>query len=574
MELKQFGQVNFIRERFSRYLIYTISMQCSSPNELKRQCELIAENHEMKLVWLHGEDQSDEPQPNEDQSMPPVPELQAVDAPMDEVQVQELPVMEVSPLEHPTSEAPSPEASTPNRPSPDLQASELLVPEFDPSNELPPDPESKDNILNALNDDCLRELFETPTLSIWDLVSLAHVCKRFKRIAKLAFKSTFVDYERNFDGIELWRAREFFRTFGKSITSIDLTETEKASSDLIVRFMLEHCTKISKLGCEVYEPQTIVAMRSAMATIENLYLICWTRNFPALFDSHTVYPLKKLDLECIPGMLPAVHLPHLEHLHLEIRNCSADPIDTPFFEMNPQIKVLKLHFTTFSFGIDGILRHLPYIEELQLKQTSTGSDALEKTQSAADIFAQLKHLKRLHLHFTEWFNDTSASKVLEALIRGRVKLEHLSLYVYCNDDRLRICDAICQLKYLRQLEYAGLKDSELERVMNELRHLRHVDIGEVSTFKVVFNALKAGKRLTHANFKVVERLFEMSSTVDARALNEIHSIKQERRLRLNVEVSIQPQQLDTYEVRSCDFWSYRAFYKLYRILNEKMKNNS
>lgn len=72
-------------------------------------------------------------------------------------------------------------------PEPDFESEEDM--EDDPLLEAP-ETDSPNNILNALNDDCLRNIFERfETLSM--LCSISNVCVRFSEIAKQVFKSKY-----------------------------------------------------------------------------------------------------------------------------------------------------------------------------------------------------------------------------------------------------------------------------------------------------------------------------------------------------------------------------------------------
>lgn len=477
----ELGRINVLRQRNSRHLIYTISMQCTNLSELRRQCEITAENHNMTLVWLHGDEQQENLQPNPDQ---------------------------------PAIESP------------------LL------------DQQSEHHTLNALVDNCLREIFESSVLSLWDLLSLANVCKRFNRIAKQAFSSKYVDHESNFDDIELWRMKEFFRTFGELITTIDLAKVERASCDIVVRMMLEHCTKVTNLKCKVHEPETIVAMCPLMKSIESLTIECSTDNFPELFDPNTAYPMKHLALHSEKCSLPAMNFPHLEQLYLYEDEYDRNQWpDDPFFALNPQIKVLKLYILTFNFGIEHILRHLPNLAEFDMGNSLFGSPT-QITMSSAQIFAQLEHLKILRTSFYLVYADTSGSVILEALCNGQVELEQLS--VKDVKDVGRDTNAICRMKSIKQLELDRLDDTNLLRMVRELEHLERIQISYADSFEGICDALKDGKQLTDAEFKLIADSFEIS--IDRRILEEIDTMRQDRQIRLNVELTVYNRSLDTYPV--------------------------
>lgn len=89
--------------------------------------------------------------------------------------------------------------------------------------QVPPAQSSPSNILNALNDDSLRQIFDNDLLDMDDLCSLAEVCKHFNSIAKDAFPQK---YRRKVNEISeqnsLWRYDRFLRHFGSLIRTFKL----------------------------------------------------------------------------------------------------------------------------------------------------------------------------------------------------------------------------------------------------------------------------------------------------------------------------------------------------------------
>lgn len=52
----------------------------------------------------------------------------------------------------------------------------------------PPEQESPQHILNALNDDCLRSIFESNNMEWEDLCSIGSVCSRFNEIVRPVYR--------------------------------------------------------------------------------------------------------------------------------------------------------------------------------------------------------------------------------------------------------------------------------------------------------------------------------------------------------------------------------------------------
>lgn len=88
----------------------------------------------------------------------------------------------------------------------------------------PPEQDSPKNILNVLNDDCIREILKK--LHISTLIKVVDVCTRFNRIAKEAFLTKYrskiinifdLEWNRNPTSVQI---ENFLSEFGPIISSI------------------------------------------------------------------------------------------------------------------------------------------------------------------------------------------------------------------------------------------------------------------------------------------------------------------------------------------------------------------
>lgn len=82
--------------------------------------------------------------------------------------------------------------------------------------ETPAEPDSPLNILNMMNDDCLKEIFER--LPLRDLCSMADTCETFRRIAKEIFVVQFAKLKDEVKWLKFWQVESLFRNFGNQIT--------------------------------------------------------------------------------------------------------------------------------------------------------------------------------------------------------------------------------------------------------------------------------------------------------------------------------------------------------------------
>lgn len=114
----------------------------------------------------------------------------------------------------------------------------------------PSAPDSPSNILNALIDDCLLEIFRK--LHFSTLNDVANVCVRFNRIAKDAFTSKYHSKQINLLNLQFDRnpttttVKDFLKNFGNSIASLSNIKSGK-ETDLQLKLIDKYCKKLVKL---------------------------------------------------------------------------------------------------------------------------------------------------------------------------------------------------------------------------------------------------------------------------------------------------------------------------------------
>lgn len=395
------------------------------------------------------------------------------------------------------------------------------------------EPVTDQQILKRLNDDCLRLIFESSLLSLWDLKSLANVCTRFEHIAKLVFRSKYRDLANNFvvQKEDLWQTEEFVRTFGDIITSINLTRVADAKTDIELRMILEHCQNVIELECDVYEAASILAMRTLLPKLHRLKIRLHEANdFPRLFNASTQYQLEHL--HAINAILPELQLRQLVELHATANDTRKQSSIETFFVLNNRLTKLTLSNYDFDMGIGCIVRHLPELCELGLDRITFG----EHTINDAFHIARLEQLKTLRIRIRD--DRSTALLILQALHSGRVQLDCFSLDGFIDDDGL--IDAICQLKSIRRLKIDRLNEVYLMRLVHELTHLEHIIVDcERLPFHIIRDALRIALRLTRAKFKIRNPIFSAVWPKEE-IIREIDEIKRERRVELNVVLRQRP----------------------------------
>lgn len=127
----------------------------------------------------------------------------------------------------------------------------------------PPPPErleeaydtSSSYLLDALNDDCLREIFECNVLEPTDLFEIVRTCNRLNGLVKSAFKIRFGTHCFAFDTNRwpYYRCEMLLRHFGPLITSIRVHES-KVYEKIVLGMIGYHCRNLQRLECRRLEP--------------------------------------------------------------------------------------------------------------------------------------------------------------------------------------------------------------------------------------------------------------------------------------------------------------------------------
>lgn len=405
----------------------------------------------------------------------------------------------------------------------------------------PFDEPSTKHILTILNDDCLRLIFESSALNLWDLISIANVCKRFKRIANLVFRSKYRDLANKIviKQEDLWQTEEFVRTFGDSIAAINLTQVSEASTDIELRMILKYCKNVIELECELHEEQTIIELHPVITKLEKLDIRLRDANdFLRLFDVRLHYQLEKLKATNV--ILPEMPLPHLRELYAQANDTRKQLTIDRFFAFNRQLERLTLSNYDFDFSIGCILKYLPNLIDLGLEQVNFGASSHDD----AFAIAQLEQLKSLRIRVQH--DKTTVLLLLRALHNGRVQLERLVLEGI-NEDNDSLIDAICRLKSIRELKMDHLNEKHLLRLAHELISLDRIGVeSDRLPFYIIRDTLRKAQRLTRAKFKIRSPIYGpvwLKETIR----REIEEIKQNRHIEL--KIILRKQEFPIFAVR-------------------------
>lgn len=145
----------------------------------------------------------------------------------------------------------------------------------------PPERVSSQNILNALDNDCLCLIFERIE-HLADFHSISNVCNRFKEIAKTIFSLKIrrrkVDFCHFFFGntILLSDVEMFLRNFGSSIISLELSEFYFEEipnrSNVILKMINDYCTNLHRftVGISGVENLTLIEIQPLLSRLKYL----------------------------------------------------------------------------------------------------------------------------------------------------------------------------------------------------------------------------------------------------------------------------------------------------------------
>lgn len=339
-----------------------------------------------------------------------------------------------------------------------------------------PEPQSPQNILNALNDDCLRTIFESEILDILDLCSAASVCKRFKRLANNVI-NTMYRHEIAFPhhkSTMLCRLEEYLENVGDTFTSITITDDYPS---ILYRMFAKFGTNIHALDCWLHDTKgTLIKMRPLIERIQKLRIF---------FDS----PIERMDLglnqlltaKCpmleeliVKDMyhkypkvtLPTTNLSKLSSVEMMGVTVDDEKSTASFFSRNRQLDNISICATMATFNLLKYGKSIQYLKLL-------GSCCIHDEN---DLWFQFDNLKRLDLQV--FYRDRHLETFIEKLADSRVLLEKLNFLETKLDDTWtpNIVDNICRMPSIKQLKINNCCDGDLLRFNQYLVQLENIHI--------------------------------------------------------------------------------------------------
>lgn len=406
----------------------------------------------------------------------------------------------------------------------------------------PPDQQSSKNIMNCLNYDCLRTIFESDDLSLNDLCSIGSVCIYFNAIAAKVFATKYEDEETCTKSIglqPLWKIEEYFRIAG-TITSIS---SKNFKDDETVGMLIsKYCTNLRRMDWQcVGRSHSILEMSSIIANLTHLTLRCsGTIDFTDMLPSNASLEYLQLCDISWNSKLPNVKLPNL--LHLTFKNVYPLASIEQFLQLNQNVKTLTIDaYMVYSFGLDRVISYLQNVEEMNIVDESSGGH-----ETNFDALSRLRHLRRVRLH-----GDTDAMimRVSRMIIDKGMPLDCLILN---NRSGCYPMDDLKQLSTVRCLKIGRLDHRSLEALSIFMCDADEIEIfSELLSLDDILGILPVLKRKKMITFKIL--CYDSATLCDidpVQVIEEIAGICLKRGLNVKViiELDVDCDRCDANEV--------------------------
>lgn len=267
--------------------------------------------------------------------------------------------------------------------------------------------ESPHNILNALNNDCLREIFSQSVLDEQEFCEIAQTCKRFNWIAKDVFRSRFRRAVVRIYSYK-WSLRQcevFFKEFGPYIRKFSIYGSP-IFTDIVMGLVGR------------YSPAVTYLSTSRLDEISKAI-------YRARIQKQPVLPFAKLvKLICYLKRVAAVRLPtnRLPNLRCFMLRHAVlmDPANVEaFFAKNSELETLSMRKVNVRMPVECILRYLRQLNTLDfVGMLSVRDEEIAQPAQIEQIF-RLHHLATFKwktlFDLMEWENTLFDRLLLSAM---------------------------------------------------------------------------------------------------------------------------------------------------------------
>lgn len=310
----------------------------------------------------------------------------------------------------------------------------------------PPEVDSPENIIHALNDDVLMEIFAK--FDEIGLYNLANVCSRFREIAGKCFASKYKELKYfNYKRYEsLSGMVKLIRTFGPHVKAIHL-DLNYGSARVVPIMIAIHCTTLEKLHLNA--PQNAAVQKSVQKAMDQIlprlkiltikqYLI----NMRSLIDSACqLETLKISDIDRSDRELVKldITMPNLKELCL----FGCDTASKKSLLMsNRKLQIFRLHdVDATDISILQLLpSHLEKLQELDI------SFRWKTEVPTLPCWRKFKYLKRLAIAGNPSF---PVNLILLVFLESNIQLESIKLDSY--NTNKKTVELLCRMETLTEL---------------------------------------------------------------------------------------------------------------------------
>lgn len=237
---------------------------------------------------------------------------------------------------------------------------------------LIPPAHSPRNILNALNDDCLRNILERCVNNdSAALCEVVQVCERIQYIAQEIIRRTSI-LSLQTGRVPLPVTENFFRMNGQWMTDVRIGDD---AADVTIGIIEKYCPNLESFRCSITHQQSFKELRLLAQRIKALHI-----------DWHFISPI----IDCMSGAFnqysnlevlsihntskrslcfPTSKMPKLIELRLRNVRVYDEKMFTRFFEQNDQLKTLWLQNVLIGIGLEAICHLLPNLRALRISST-------------------------------------------------------------------------------------------------------------------------------------------------------------------------------------------------------------
>lgn len=403
------------------------------------------------------------------------------------------------------------------------------------------------NILNALNDQCIYEIFKF--LEFSDLVNVAEVCVRFNEQAKKTFATS--KHKRIILYSGDLKVNKIMNTFGANMQSLWIQSTTLNSThdNSVLRSILKYRSdKLKELRLEYFridrEISNFGPILSQLETFELLYSTVNTNLSQSITDCDK---LKLLRFECCPLMhndsFIARKFSNLKEAHLWTSDFNIEFI-REFIVSNSTIVRLSINqFFDNSHVINLIGEHMTHLQELEYVDNT-----IDWTPAPVDIqdvnrfrnellgIGRLLHLKTLKLVL----NQSPVGPLLAALVENNISIKHLKMGRVLIDDAA--IKSLMQMKELKILEFIDVRDTltryhliDMVKFLLNLQELHLINTSDIIDINVIKTILKHATHLSLLKLKFCGNL-----SIDINDFSEILLIIEQRVMtRVIIEIEIE-----------------------------------